>query len=201
MKYTLKSISGDTYLNSAETKVKLFPVILINLFKMSLKLRNITVLMLLNCKTYNYHRQWFHTAIWVKKILERGEKQHIHNQTNHFYSSTSLRFLSGKYCIWKLKKDFNLLLGMWFENKHQLFHLFQTQEYQNIFACKQINVSLSEWVKIQYSSWILNIYIAFQILKTPGNTFILYIIQVCKFWRGEENPEICNSYRRCLKYC
>ena len=63
VKYTLNSISGDTYINSAETKVKLFPVILINLFKMSLKLRNITMRMLLNCKTYNYHRQWFHTAI------------------------------------------------------------------------------------------------------------------------------------------
>ena len=60
--------------------------------------------------------------------------------------------LSGKCCVWKLKKDFYLSINMLFENKHYLSKKCFLQNaaikgYRYIFSCKQINTCmLIEWM-------------------------------------------------------
>ena len=99
-----------------------------------------------------------------------------------------LRFLSGKYCVWKLKKDFNLSLNVILKQISLILKRFPLECSYNgvsLHICLQANkyFILTEWVKIQNLSWMLNI--AFQKKKTPENTIILFIF-MNKFWRREK---------------
>ena len=91
-----------------------------------------------------------------------------------------IRFLSGKYCVWKLKKTLICHKICNFKTNTTYFKKISFEMQLNrginiyLFASKYI-CSLSEWVKIQYSR------------QKNSRKFIFH---VRKFWRGEKRRNL-----------
>ena len=99
-----------------------------------------------------------------------------------------LRFLSGKYCVWKLKKDFNLSLNVILKQISLILKRFPLECSYNgvsIHICLQANnISywLNEWrFKIYHECWTLR----FRRKRLP-KTRIYCLFFMYKFWRREK---------------
>ena len=137
--------------------------------------------------TYPYIPQ----CTWCAETIHRAPKcfMYVHGTSLLvFLTWHLLKFLLGKYSVWKLKKDFD------FQKTNTTGLIFKKSSktgYQYNYICLPANNMSFEWI-IQYLLWKLNNIDCVPNERDFEKKFTLFIIHVRKIWGGGKKTK--NSF-------